>query len=414
MTRSELPIVLVCLILVGGQMTLGQSACTNTGPAGLRAAGAAGAGAGSGAGADVGADAGVGAGAGVPTVAALLEPIRAKYDLPALGGLVISSHGPLAIGVTGVRKRGDATLATIDDVWHLGSDTKAMTAAIVARLVDRGVLGFDDTLAKLFPDQADTMDPAYRGVTLRLLLSHRSGMGEVTDYPALVEALSASTDPVEVVRALWTRGVLALPPLSPPDTSFVYSSSGYVVVGAALERATGKAWETIINEEIFAPLGMKSCGFGAPGDAAAHPVDQPWGHDGLTPVAPGPDADNPPALGPAGTVHCSLGDWGNFVAVFLGAHPDYLTPPSLSALTSPEPGADYALGWSVVSRPWAGGIAFDHQGSNTFWYADVWVAPARDRAFMTVTNRGDAAVAFPAVDTAVAALVGAYLSPQSP
>jgi len=345
------------------------------------------------------------------SVGALLEPIRAAYDLPALGGMVLSSSEVIALGVTGVRKRGEDTLATVADQWHLGSDTKAMTAAIVARLAERNVIGFDDTLSKLFPNEAATMNPAYGNVTVRLLLSHRSGMGDVGDYPDVVAALAASTDPVEVVRAAWTHGVLALPPLNPPDTVYLYSNSGYIVVGAALERATGKTWESLMAEEVFGPLGMASCGFGAPGNAAAVPVDQPWGHRGTTPVAPGPEADNPPALGPAATVHCSLGDWAKFISIFLGARPDYLSVASRATLTTPEPGADYALGWGTVDRPWAGGTALTHAGSNNLWFVDAWVAPARDRAFLVVTNRGDEAVAFPACDGAIAALIGAYLAP---
>jgi CubicO group peptidase (beta-lactamase class C family) len=311
--------------------------------------------------------------------------------------------------VTGVRKRGDATLATVDDQWHLGSDTKAMTAAIAARLAERHLISLDDTLSELFPNEEATMDPGYKQVSLRLLLSHRSGMGDVADYPDVAAALAERTDPVEVIRALWTHGVLSLPPVNAPNSTFVYSNSGYVVAGAALERVTGKPWETLIAEEVFGPLGMASCGFGAPGGAAARPVDQPWGHDGMTAFPPGPDADNPAALGPAGTVHCSLRDWSKFVAVFLGAEPDYLSNSSRMTLTTPQPGADYALGWLAADRTWANGAAFNHTGSNTLWFANVWVAPNRDRAFMTVTTRGDVAAAFPASDAAVAALIEAYV-----
>ena len=339
----------------------------------------------------------------------LLEPIRAAYDLPALGGMVISKSEVIALGVTGVRKRGDKTPATVTDEWHLGSDTKAMTAVIAARLAERNVVSFDDPLSQLFSSEVATMDPAYATVTLRLLLSHRSGMGDVGDYPDVAAALAASTDPVQIVRAAWTHAVLALPPLNPPGKAYLYSNSGYIVAGAALERATGKTWETLMAEEVFGPLDMASCGFGAPGNAAAIPVDQPWGHDGVTPIAPGPNADNLPAFGPAGTVHCSLPDWGKFVAIFLGAKSEYLSAGSRTTLTTPEPGVDYALGWATANSSWAGGVALNHAGSNDLWFADAWVAPARDRAFLTVTNRGDNDVASPASDAAIGALIGAFL-----
>jgi CubicO group peptidase (beta-lactamase class C family) len=58
----------------------------------------------------------------------LLEPIRATHKVPALIGGIVTTSGLSAAGVTGVRKRDDSTPATLSDLWHLGSMTKAMTA----------------------------------------------------------------------------------------------------------------------------------------------------------------------------------------------------------------------------------------------------------------------------------------------
>ena len=74
-----------------------------------------------------------------------------------------------------------------------------------------------------------------------------------------------------------------------------------MIAGAALERATSRRWEDLLREHVFAPLRMTSCGFGPPGSRAL--IDQPWGHDPAgTAMAPTPAADNPPGLGPAGTM----------------------------------------------------------------------------------------------------------------
>jgi CubicO group peptidase (beta-lactamase class C family) len=155
---------------------------------------------------------------------------------------------------------------------------------------------------------------------------------------------------------------------------------------------------------------MSSCGFGAPGNATA--IDQPWGHDGTTPVAPGPNADNPPSLGPAGTVHCTLTDWGKFLAVHLhGARNEsvsLVTQATLTALQTPPTGGDYASGWGVVQRDWAGGLALSHSGSNTLWYVTAWLAPAKNTTLAVVTNRGDD-VAGVAVDSAFGPLIATYI-----
>src|SRR5262245_13989189 len=80
----------------------------------------------------------------------LLESLRRHGGLPALGAAVFRGPALVAIGVTGVRQVDDPTLATVDDSWHLGSDTKAMTATLIGLHVDRGEIHFEDTLATLF------------------------------------------------------------------------------------------------------------------------------------------------------------------------------------------------------------------------------------------------------------------------
>src|SRR4029077_11199253 len=64
-------------------------------------------------------------------ISSVLDPIRQSNALPALAGAVFRGNELVAIGVAGVRKFGDPTLATIADQWHLGSDTKAMTATLI-------------------------------------------------------------------------------------------------------------------------------------------------------------------------------------------------------------------------------------------------------------------------------------------
>jgi len=106
----------------------------------------------------------------------LLEPIREKYDLPALAGAVILQGRTTAWGVTGVRKIGSDVKVTSNDKFHIGSCTKAMTATIIAMLVERGKLKWETTLIEAFPDMADDMCPDYRDVTLKHILAHRGGL----------------------------------------------------------------------------------------------------------------------------------------------------------------------------------------------------------------------------------------------
>src|ERR1700743_2970691 len=68
----------------------------------------------------------------------LLDPILRKHDLPALAGAIVTSKGLQAVGVVGVRKYGASVPAELNDQFHLGSDTKAMTATLLAMLVEEG------------------------------------------------------------------------------------------------------------------------------------------------------------------------------------------------------------------------------------------------------------------------------------
>ena len=175
-----------------------------------------------------------------------------------------------------------------------------------------------------------------------------------------------------------------------------------------LERAGGAPWEEQIEAKLFRPLGMTGAGFGGTGTPGK--LDQPWGHTaGAKPVGGnGPAVDNPPVMRPAGGVHASLADWAKFAAdVLRGARgePSLLQPETARALRTPPFGGDYALGWLVVPRPWAGGMALTHAGCNTMNYAVAWLAPAKDFAVLVCANQGDGEAA-KACDEAASALIG--------
>ncbi len=99
----------------------------------------------------------------------------------------------------------------------------------------------------------------------------------------------------------------------------------------------------------------------------------------------------------------SLEDWGRFLAWHAGVDGPLGSTPR-EALHDPGVVGDYAGGWMVLERPWAGGAVLTHSGSNSLWFAHCWVAPERGWAVMAVTNSG-AASAPVACDRAIAQLV---------
>jgi len=316
----------------------------------------------------------------------LLEPIRQKHELPALAGAVVAGQGLKAIGAVGVRKAGTDIAVTIEDLWHIGSDTKAMTAALIGRLVEQGKLKWETTIAEVFPDLAAPWPPAFREITLLHLLSHRAGL-----TANLLWAFLPQKDPIREQRLAALKLASFIKPISVAGENYLYSNLGYVIAGTMAERAGEASWEELMKTQIFEPLGMKKVGFGGVGTPGQ--IDQPWGHkeDGKPVAGNGPDMDNPPVLGPAGRVHCSLGDWAMFIADQLrgaGGGKALLNPETYQKLHTPPFGGNYALGWGVAEREWGGGPVLTHSGSNTMNMAVVWLAPRRDFAVLVVTNQG--------------------------
>jgi D-alanyl-D-alanine carboxypeptidase len=341
----------------------------------------------------------------------LLEPIRARYGLPALGAAVITTEGIEALGACGTRRAGRQEPVTVEDRWHLGSCTKAMTATLVARLVERGRLRWTTTLGEALPDLKESMDPGWRGVTLEQLLTNRGGAPAGLDRDGLWGRLWRHVGTPTAARRAMAEGVLKYPPEYEPGSKMLYSNTNFALAGHVAETVTGVAWEDLMRREVFGPLGITSAGFGAPGTAGSD-ADQPRGHDrNGKPVEPGPGADNPAAIGPAGIVYMSLPDWGRFIAAHLrGASGEpvtdaegkpYLAPESWTKLHTP-PADGYAMGWGVAARPWAKGQGpvargrvLTHSGSNTMWFCVTWLAPEKGFAVLVTTNTaaGDAAKA---------------------
>jgi D-alanyl-D-alanine carboxypeptidase len=330
-----------------------------------------------------------------PFLEQTLAAVREKDHLPAVAALVQIDGKLGAEAALGVRALGHSEPVTTSDRWHIGSDTKAFTATLIARLVEQGVMRFDDTLADSFPAFAAAMDPAYRNVTVTQLLSHTAGLPPLTDdkdLPAFM-AVIKSANGVKAQREAIARKYLTMPPTSKAG-DFAYSNLGFIIVGAIAEARTGKSWEDLTREQIFTPLGIKNAGFGSPGTPGK--LDQPWGHEekagkliALDPARA--DADNPPALGPAGTINIALQDWLLFAQDQLdGEHGrgKLLKPETYRKLQTPVTG-NYALGWGAKLDPEGVPLLLTHTGSNGFWVADIRIMPRHDMIFLVVTNAGN-------------------------
>lgn len=347
-------------------------------------------------------------------VNALLDPIRAKHNAPALSAAAMIKGKIAAAGAVGMRKSGGSERVTENDLWHIGSCTKSMTASLAALLVQEGKLRWETTVGEVFANLRGRIHDSWARVTLEQLLVHRGGAPAEPPKDLWSAAWQQRGTP-QAERLEFVTGLITRPTEAPAGEKYIYSNQGYAIAGAMLEKVAGQPFEKLLVERLFVPLGLKSAGFGAPGDARK--MDHPWGHRSAgakaEPVPPAPQADNPRAITPAGRVHLSISDfarYGGWHARSTANGPALLNAASFLKLhtAAAGEGAKYAMGWGVHQRGWAGGDALSHGGSNTMWFAVIWIAPAKDAAFVAATNiAGDGAEK--ACDDAVAALINKLL-----
>ncbi len=340
--------------------------------------------------------------AAADALAPVLEPILEKHkEMPGLIGAILDGDRITAIGAVGVRKAGAPERFRADDLIHLGSDTKAMTATLIGKLIAQKRLSFETPMSEIFVNLRPEMNPQMAKVTVRQLLEHTAGLPANVDW----WHFDGTKKPLREQRHMVVAEVLKQAPKNPPGSKYLYSNVGFVVLGAIIELKRDRPWEEVIQNELFKPLGMTTAGFGPPGTPGE--IDQPWGHT-LKDGKPSPvQGDNAPLMGPAGRVHCSITDWAKFVSVYVDPEhqkTQVLAPKVIEELITPSAGQEYAGGWSITKRPWAGGLTLTHAGSNRMWYCVVWVAPKKHFAAMVATNvAGDDVEQ--AVDDAAAALI---------
>jgi CubicO group peptidase (beta-lactamase class C family) len=347
----------------------------------------------------------------VDDISPLLAESVKKHKLPGMAAAIVDGGQITAIGAAGTRVRGHQEKITADDPFHIGSETKSMTATLIAILIEEGKLRWNSTPTEVFSTHGiKQIDPAWKKVTLEELLSHRAGVRPNPDMDTLVSLMIL--EPREQ-RLRVCRTILQKPPDHEPNKDFLYSNAGYIIAGAMAEAVTDKPWEDLMIERVFKPLGMEHVGFGPPGlpqkgAGASSAVTQPWGHqESGVAMEPGVGADNTPALGPAGRVHLTLSDWARYATLHLSAeNPEpntnaggrpLLTVASLRHLHTPlggpmdKSGAKYAMGWAVISRGSPGQIELTHSGSNGMWFAVISLRMWENRGILIVTNQGGTA-----------------------
>jgi D-alanyl-D-alanine carboxypeptidase len=323
-----------------------------------------------------------------------VNDMRVTQRLPGLAVVVVRSGGQPRVYVSGERRIGKGDPITPADRMHLGSLTKAITATVIGVLAEQHRMTLETTIGQAFPDLSAKIQPAYRDVSVRQLLTHSGGVPPYRTRESLQWMLALKGTATEQ-RSAFLERVLAEPPRFEPGTRHEYSNAGGAIAGAIAERIGGAPYRHLVQELVFAPLGGHVA-FGNPGLAA---TPQPWGHTRtisgtVVEVAPA-DAvyTTPLAIEAAGDASLSPRDYGRFLQLHLRGlrgRDDVLkatTVQDLHRRTVPiNPSAGFAMGWSVMPRD--GVESHEHVGSYGAYVAYATIQASRDLAVAAFTNLG--------------------------
>jgi CubicO group peptidase (beta-lactamase class C family) len=329
-----------------------------------------------------------GAGAEIRTeeLSKLLEKARAEHDLPALAAGVVRPGGQPVVVVTGVRKRRTDSPATIDDPWHLGSNTKPITALLLALLVDLGLIDWDTPLDQVFPVHADKWNADLKSITPAHLLTHTAGLPP--NWPGGWTLIGRETETPVQNRKRVVESLDKIKPRSKPGERYEYSNLGYVLLGAIIDRRGKSSWEDQIAKRIFQPLGIRHWGLGHVINGAPWPHEKDGEH-----VPNGAIMDNPSVMNSAGRLHMPVGDYLRFLAETLRlarGEKGLLRPATAKRMfTIPHPVSPHSLsGWLSVGHPGEKGLVLEHAGSNTLNYCVARILPDQNIALCVLTNQG--------------------------
>jgi CubicO group peptidase (beta-lactamase class C family) len=299
--------------------------------------------------------------------------------LVAAGGAIVYQHA------FGEADREWHVPNTITTRFRIGSTTKQFTAALVLRLAEEGKLRLNGHIVDYLPDYPR---PQGERITLEHLLTHSSGLPDYPRLPRFYEDHAPrSHTPAELLALFDT-----LPLSFPPGAKWEYSSSGYVVLGAIIERVTGATYTQALRQYLLTPLGLNDTGYDDPAEIterrAAGYIRTPDG------VQNAPFID-PSTVFSAGMLHSSAHDLLRW-AELLRAGRVFRDPASAAAMFAPHlptglPLGAYGYGVFVGTQTLGGRRTkvIQHGGTINGFTTGFWRMPDEDCVVVVLDNSMD-------------------------
>ena len=313
--------------------------------------------------------------------AAMARQIR--HGEPALAIAVVKDGAPVHVAAYGLADMRGTVAATSGTMFHLASCGKQLTGLGILMLVEAGRLGLDDPVGRYIPAVAG-FGP---GVIIRRLLHHTSGIRDLYDDKGFETVLDFAARPTNAdVCAVYAN--LRCPLVAAPGERFIYSNSGYELLGAVIETASGERYADFFRRRVFDPLGMKDT-FSAPDRrmndrrrAVGYGIDD----DGFYPHEGSPFDD----LVGAGSFVSTVVDlcvYDRALAAFTLVNEASMRAALTTGITTNGKPIDYGFGWQLgryKGMPYAG-----HDGDWTGFYSYIRRYKDRPLSVYALSNHPD-------------------------
>lgn len=283
--------------------------------------------------------------------------------IPGTTASVITPSGTWS-GASGVSNLETQEPMQPDDIFSIGSFTKTFTAATVLKTVESGKLSLDDTLGQWLPEIAERI-PDGEKITIRQLLNGTSGIFDFTSNPEYFPDLAADFQ-TGSTKDWQLKDVAAYAYDQPRSDSWVYPNTGFILAGMIVEKATGKNFGDVLQEQVLDPLRLENTFYGKEGQNNIDPKRLARGYqdvttDGVNEIPDGIPEDltyvNPDAVGSTGGMLSNNQDLARFSQALFGG--ELLKPESLQEmLTFVETGSSFqwGLGIETSETPWGNSI----------------------------------------------------------
>ena len=329
---------------------------------------------------------------------AIVDETVARYRLPGIAVGVIEDGEIVYIGTRGEVISGSGQPITSATLFKIASNSKAMTASVLARLVDAGKLRWEDPVTKYLPSFR-MYDPwVTQQMQVKDLLLHNSGLpeggGDLMLWP----------EPNRFTRADIIAGLAHIKPAYSFRSGYAYDNLLYVVAGEVAAAAGGAPYETLVQRGLFQPLGLSRCRVGAWQRDQVDDVAQPHRSVDGRNVSVNADAASVDVLvsAAAGGIRCSLDDVLVWAKNWLQPNVDqqaWLSPEQRQAAWVPRTPMPisarrrawdgtrvfaYGYGWRIADVD--GALTLSHTGTLSGMYSVMTLLPDRRSGFVVLIN----------------------------